>query len=91
MNTTAHPTGKTLRGTVVKAAMKDTCTVVVERYVQHPKYKKYYTQSKKFLAHDSGNAAKVGDKVTIRETKPISKRKRFVIASIDVKAVTASE
>lgn len=73
--------GKTLQGVVVKTAMKDTATVLVERYVKHPKYKKYYKDSKKFLAHDPGNAAKVGDKVTIRETRPISKRKRFAIVS----------
>ena len=91
MNTAVTTTGKTFQGTVVKAAMKDTYTVVVDRYVQHPKYKKYYTQSKKYLAHDAGNSAKVGDKVTIRETKPISKRKRFIIASIDVKAVQVTE
>lgn len=87
MNTAITNVGKTFQGTVVKAAMKDTCTVVVDRYVQHPKYKKYYTTSKKFLTHDAGNTAKVGDSVTIRETRPISKRKRFVIASIDKKAV----
>ena len=71
--------GKTFDGVVVKTAMKDTATVQVERYVKHPKYKKYMRLSKKFLAHDAGNTAKVGDKVTIRETKPISKRKRFII------------
>ena len=71
--------GKTLQGVVVKTAMKDTATVLVDRYVQHPKYKKYYTTSKKFLVHDAGNTAKVGDKVIIRETRPISKRKRFII------------
>lgn len=81
--------GKTLQGVVVKTAMKDTCTVEVSRYVQHPKYKKYFTQSKKFLVHDAGNTAGVGDKVTIRETRPISKRKRFVITSVDVKAAKA--
>jgi small subunit ribosomal protein S17 len=75
--------GKTFKGVVVKTAMRDTATVLVSRYVQHPKYKKYYTQSKKSLVHDVGNAAKVGDKVTIRETRPISKLKRFVIASIE--------
>ncbi|MDO8481990.1 MAG: 30S ribosomal protein S17 [bacterium] len=71
--------GKFLEGVVVKRAMKDTATVQVERYVKHPKYKKYIRRSKKFLVHDPGNTAEVGDKVTIRETKPISKRKRFVI------------
>lgn len=72
-------TGKTFVGVVVKSAMKDTATVSVERYVKHPKYKKYMKLSKKFLAHDPGNTAEVGTKVTIRETRPISKRKRFVI------------
>jgi len=76
-------TGKTFEGVVVKTAMKDTATVQVERYVKHPKYKKYMRLSKKFLAHDAGNTAKVGDKVTIRETKPISKRKRFIIVKAD--------
>jgi small subunit ribosomal protein S17 len=91
MNTAITKTGKTFQGVVVKTAMKDTCTVLVDRYVQHPKYKKYYTQSKKFLVHDAGNAAKVGDKVTIRETRPISKLKRFIIASIDKAAVVVTE
>ena len=59
--------------------MKDTATVVVERYVKHPKYQKYMRLSKKFLVHDPGNSAQVGEKVIIRETRPISKRKRFVI------------
>ena len=72
-------TGKTFDGVVVKSAMKDTVTVSVERYVQHPKYKKYMKLSKKFLVHNPGNTAAVGDKVTIKETRPISKRKHFVI------------
>lgn len=72
-------TGKTFEGVVVKTAMKDTATVSVERYVQHPKYKKFMRLSKKFLVHDEGNTVAVGDKVTIRETRPISKRKHFII------------
>ena len=72
--------GKTFEGVVVKAAMKDTITVQVERYVKHPKYKKYMRLSKKFLVHNPGNTLKIGDKVTIKETRPISKRKRFVVA-----------
>ena len=79
MQTALTKTGKTFNGVVVKTAMKDTATVLVERYVKHPKYKKYYTSSKKFLVHDAGNTAKVGDKVTIKETRPISKLKRFII------------
>ena len=81
MNATLTHTGKELNGVVVKTAMKDTVTVLVERYVQHPKYKKYYTKSKKFLVHNPGNTAQVGDKVTIRETRPISKMKRFIIVA----------
>lgn len=72
--------GKALVGVVVKSAMKDTVTVSVDRYVKHPKYKKYITRSKKYLVHNPGNTVQVGDKVTIRETKPISKHKHFVIA-----------
>jgi small subunit ribosomal protein S17 len=72
--------GKILEGIVVKAAMKDTATVSVDRYVKHLKYKKYMRLSKKFLVHDPGNTLTVGQKVVIRETRPISKRKHFIIA-----------
>lgn len=72
--------GKFFDGVVVKTAMKDTATVSVERYVKHPKYKKFLRRSKKFLVHDPGNTLTVGEKVTIRETRPISKLKRFVVA-----------
>ena len=61
--------------------MKDTVTVMVERYVKHPKYKKFMKLNKKFLVHNPGNTLKVGEKVTIRETRPISKHKRFVVAA----------
>ena len=90
METTTITKGKMLTGTVVKAAMQDTCTVSIERYVKHPKYEKYLKSSKKYLVHDAGNTAKVGDKVTIREVKPISKRKHFTLASI-VKAAAIEE
>ncbi len=70
---------QTFQGVVVKTAMKDTATVRVDRYVKHPKYKKYFTRSKKYLAHDPGNTVAVGDTVTIVATRPISKLKRFAI------------
>jgi len=79
--TTTKTGGRVLRGTVVKTAMQDTCTVAVERYVKHPKYKKYMRLTKKYLVHDAGNTAKVGDKVEIKESRPISKRKRFVLVT----------
>ena len=72
-------TGKTFEGVVVKSAMKDTVTVAVERYTKHPKYKKYMRRTKKFLVHNPGNTAQVGQKVTIKETRPISKMKRFIV------------
>ena len=73
--------GKTLNGVVVKSAMKDTITVAVSRYVKAPKYGKYVKMVKKFLVHNPGNTAEVGEKVTIRETRPISKSKHFEVVS----------
>ncbi len=75
-------TRKTLRGTVVSTKMKDTATVLVTRYVKHPKYKKYAMVGKKYLAHDPGNKAKEGEMVTIRSCRPISKNKHFEIVTI---------
>ena len=71
--------GKVFSGVVIKSAMKDTVTVAVERFVKHPKYKKYLRHTKKYLVHDAGNTTQIGDKVTIRETRPISKRKFFTL------------
>lgn len=71
--------GKILSGIVVSDKMKDTCVVSVVRFVKHPKYKKYYKVNKKYKAHDAGNTKKIGDKVSIKESKPISKDKHFVI------------
>lgn len=70
---------KTLRGTVVSDAMEKTVVVKVERFVQHPKYKKYYTISKKYHAHDEKNQCKIGDVVEIVETRPLSKKKSFIV------------
>ncbi len=68
-------------GTVVKTAMMNTATVRVDRYVKHPKYKKYRVRSKQYLVDNPGNAAQVGDTVTIVSVRPISKLKRFAIVS----------
>jgi small subunit ribosomal protein S17 len=78
-NQTKTTSAKVLRGTVIKSAMQDTATVLVQRYTKDPKYKKYMKQTKKYLVHDPGNTAEVGSQVEIRETKPISKRKSFEI------------
>ena len=80
---TTQTQGKILKGTVVKSAMKDTITVSVERYVKHPKYEKYLKRTKKFLVHDAGNTAEVGSTVSIREIKPMSKRKHFELVQAE--------
>lgn len=71
----------TLKGTVVKAAMQKTVTVKVTRFEKHPKYQKYQTLTKKYKVHDENGTAKVGDKVTIMETRPISKDKHFTLVT----------
>lgn len=76
---TKQPRPKTLRGVVVSTKMKDTVSVLVTRFVKDPKYKKYGTISKKYLAHDPGNTKKEGESVTIRACRPLSKRKSFEI------------
>ena len=81
MSTETTNKGRVLRGTVVASKMQDTCTVAVERYVKHPKYKKFLRRTKKYLVHDAGNTAQVGDKVEIIETKPRSKRKTFELVA----------
>jgi small subunit ribosomal protein S17 len=70
---------KTLRGTVTSAKMTDTAVVAVNRYVKHPKYKKYMKITKKYHAHNPGNRAKEGEIVTIRSCRPMSKTKSFEI------------
>lgn len=70
---------KIMTGVVVSDRMKDTCVVLVERYVKAPKYGKYIQRSKKYKADDKGNTKKIGDKVTIIECAPISKDKHFKI------------
>ncbi len=70
---------KILKGVVVSDKMKDTVVVLVNRYVEHPRYRKYVNIGKKYKAHDVGNTCKIGDKVSIKETRPISKDKSFIV------------
>jgi small subunit ribosomal protein S17 len=72
---------KTLEGTVVSDKMNKTVVVLVNRYVKHPKYQKYQKTSKRYKAHDENNTTKVGDQVTIRECRPMSKDKNFEIVT----------
>ena len=71
----------TLSGVVVSTKMQKTIVVKVTNFVKHPKYQKYQTLTKKYKVHDENGVAKVGDKVEIVETKPISKDKRFTLVT----------
>ena len=78
---------KTYRGTVISDKMDKTITVIVETKKTHPIYGKRVKYSKKFKAHDEKNEAKIGDKVLIMETRPLSATKRFRLVEIVKKAV----
>ena len=70
---------RVLQGTVVSDKADKTIIVRVDRQVIHPLYKKYIRMSKKYAAHDAENRYKTGDLVRIEESRPISKRKRWVV------------
>ena len=70
-----------LSGTICKATNKYTVVVEVERTLKHTIYKKYIQRSKKYHAHDETDALKVGDKVFIEETRPISKLKTWKVVN----------
>ena len=78
---------KVYRGTVVSDKMDKTITVIVETKKTHPLYGKRVKYSKKFKAHDENNEARMGDKVEIMETRPLSATKRFRLVKIVAKAV----
>jgi len=68
-----------LQGVITSDKMDKTIVVSVSRFIKHPKYGKFYKINKKYKVHDEENKCKIGDKVKIIETKPISKDKRFQI------------
>lgn len=74
-------------GTVVSDKMDKTVVVAVNYVRRHPLYHKRITRTSKFLAHDENNLAKPGDIVRIEETRPLSKRKRWIVREIVEKAV----
>lgn len=73
---------RTIIGTVSSSAADKTIVVTVRTRKTHPIYRKQYTVSKKFMAHDEQNSAQVGDRVSIVETRPLSARKRFTLERI---------
>jgi small subunit ribosomal protein S17 len=78
-----------MQGTVVSDKGDKTIIVLVERRVMHPVYKKFIRQSKRYAAHDENNQFKTGDNVFIEESRPISKRKRWVVLT-DAAAAAAA-
>lgn len=77
---------RTIQGVVESNGMQASIVVRVNRFIKHPKYKKFVKKSTKIMAHDADNAAGVGDTVTIKEVAPISKNKSWTLVSIDEKA-----
>lgn len=68
---------RTLRGVVLRRSGDKTITVVVTRVIRHPRYHKRMSSAKKYLVHDPGNRATAGEAVSIREIRPLSRRKRW--------------
>ena len=73
---------KRREGVVVSDKMTKTRVVVIERVFRHPRYQRVITRSKRLKAHDERNASKVGDRVLIEETRPLSKEKRWRILQV---------
>jgi len=73
---------KTREGVVVSDAMQKTRVVRIERVYRHPRYERVVRTSKKLKAHDEANASRVGDRVLIEETRPLSREKRWRIRKV---------
>ncbi|MDY0005306.1 MAG: 30S ribosomal protein S17 [Spongiibacteraceae bacterium] len=84
----ATSNGRVATGKVISDKMNKTITVLVERRVRHPMYGKIITRSSKIHAHDENNECKIGDLVTIAETRPLSKTKSWALMRIEERAVT---
>lgn len=73
---------RTATGKVVSNRMDKTITVLVERRVKHPFYGKYMTRSSKVHAHDEGNECRIGDLVTVAESRPLSRTKTWKLVEV---------
>lgn len=81
--TEQNSVARTKTGRVVSDKMDKTITVLVERRVKHELYGKYLTKSSKLKAHDENNECSIGDMVTIKETRPMSKSKTWALVKIE--------
>ena len=86
MQDNLNTSARTAVGKVVSNGMDKSITVLIERRVKHPVYGKIVKRSTKIHAHDANNECSVGDEVTIREVRPISKTKSWTLISIDDRA-----
>ena len=82
---------KTLVGNVSSTKANKTIVITVHTRKTHPLYKKQYTVTTKYMAHDENNECKVGDKVVIEETRPLSARKRYVLKTVVERAKLTEE
>lgn len=80
-------TARTLTGKVVSDKMDQTITVLIERRVQHPIYKKFVKRSTKVHAHDANNECQIGDVVTVKESRPMSKTKTWTLVTVEERPV----
>ena len=81
---------RVMQGMVTSDSSDKTITVKVERRIMHPVYKKFIKRTKRYAAHDEADACKSGDKVYIRECRPISKTKRWEVVSEDTAQAPAA-
>ena len=82
MSETKRGNAKSLTGIVVSDKMDKTVVVLVERLVKHSVYKKYVRRRKRFAAHDEANECRVGDTVLIRQSRPLSRTKRWRVSKV---------
>lgn len=78
----ARKVRKSREGTVVSSSMDKTAVVAVVERVRHPKYNKFVLQTKRLYAHDETNDVRVGDRVRVTETRPLSKLKRWRVSQV---------
>ena len=82
---------KELVGTVIRDKMEKTVVVETEHHIAHPKYKKVYVRRTRFMAHDEKDTASLGDVVRMRESRPLSKAKRWRVIEVLRKAKVRPE
>ncbi len=73
---------RTVMGRVVSDKMDKTVSVAIERQIKHPTYGKYIRRTSKVMAHDENNECKIGDRVAISETRPVSKNKSWQVVNV---------